>query len=277
MDKRADRAGQHESGGSADEVYEAIKALIVNGSVRSGSAISQVALAQRLGVSRTPVREALRRLQAEGWIEARHQQRMRIAAVTPDALDALYATRIFLEGTAVALTVPRMSGDDLREIKSASQTIEWHEDGSFDAKLDSQLAHFKGLVIQHAGNGLRAAIADLWEKCERVRRMYAVVSPGAMLVSRDEHQALLRAYLTGAVDDAVFVATRHLGRTALAVISYMDPDHEPRAIRFALSQTARPLAQQGPAPLLNIVGDGPVIRPTRLAAQTQGEKKKTGA
>lgn len=277
MDKKVGRGAHQAPGGSADEVYEAIKALIVGGSVRSGSAISQVALAQRLGVSRTPVREALRRLQAEGWIEARHQQRMRIAAVTPDALDALYATRIFLEGTAVALTVPRMTPEDLREMKQASQAIEWHEDGSFDAKLDSQLAHFKSLVIQHAGEGLRAAIADLWEKCERVRQMYAVVSPGAMLVSRDEHQALLRAYLTGAVDDAVFVATRHLGRTALAVISYMDPDYEPRAIRFALSQTARPLAQQAPGPLLNVVGAGPVIRSTRPAAQPQGDKKKTGA
>jgi DNA-binding GntR family transcriptional regulator len=80
MDKRAGRGGYQAPSGSADEVYEAIKALIVNGSLRSGSAISQVALAQRLGVSRTPVREALRRLQAEGWIEARHQQRMRRAS-----------------------------------------------------------------------------------------------------------------------------------------------------------------------------------------------------
>jgi DNA-binding GntR family transcriptional regulator len=277
MDKRAGRGGYQAPSGSADEVYEAIKALIVNGSLRSGSAISQVALAQRLGVSRTPVREALRRLQAEGWIEARHQQRMRIAAVTPDALDALYATRIFLEGTAVALTVPRMTAEDLRQMKQASQAIEWHDDGSFDAKLDAQLAHFKGLVIQYAGEGLRAAIADLWEKCERVRQMYAVVSPGAMFVSRDEHQALLRAYLSGAVDDAVFVATRHLGRTALAVISYMDPDYEPRAIRFALSQTARPLAQQAQTPLLNVVGAGPVIRTNRMATQPHGDKKKTGA
>ena len=82
------------------------------------------------------------------------------------------------------------------------------------------------------------------------------VSVANIAFGRDEHRALLAAYMTRAQDDAVFVASRHLGRTALAVIGYVAPDFEPRAIRHALAKTAS--ASLGAPSVLSVVGEGPI-------------------
>ena len=256
-------AAQEEAGAPKpdfDGVYQSIKALITEGTLRSGAAVSQLQLTRMLGVSRTPIREALRRLQAEGLLEAERNRRMRVTAIKPDELDSAYATRIFLESMGVALTVPHMTADDLAELQTASRAIDWDRALDDLQAQDRHLSHFKLLAMKHAGEGVRAAVAQQFDRCERVRKIYQMVSPGSVAVSRDEHLALLDAYLRGATDDAVFVASRHLGRTALAVLGYMAPDYEPRAVRYALAQTGRAVSAQGTGPVLNVIGNGPVRR-----------------
>ena len=256
----------------ADDVYRAVKSSIISGEFASGAALSSVAITQRLGVSRTPVREALRRLQAEGLLDATRNRRMRVTGITPAELDATYATRIFLESMSVALTVPRMSDADLLDLQSASRAINWSKTITHVAAYDAQLATFKLMAMKYAGEGVRAAVAHHFERCERVRLMYQMVSPGSVAISRDEHLALLRAYLARDVAQAVFVASRHLGRTALAVLGYLSPDFEPHALRFALAQTGQFNTVPKTTPVLNLIGDGPVARRVQTGRQGRGRK-----
>jgi len=237
--------------------YSAIKALITSGEVPSGSPLSQLDLTRRLGISRTPVREALRRLQAEGLVVAEHNKRMRVTAVTPDDLDTIYATRVLIESMGVALSVPRMTSPDLDELQALSSAINWdYGDGDSDER-DRQLLEFKLLAMKYAGSGVQSEVSLLFGRCERVRKIYQMVSPGSLVVGQEEHKALLNAFLEGDTDRAVFVASRHLGRTALAVIGYMAPDYEPRALRYALCQTAIPVSAEKSAAHVNVIGSGP--------------------
>jgi len=271
-------AGQEPGHGDrldADAVYESIKTLITDGVLKSGAAVSQLQLTRMLGVSRTPIREALRRLQAEGLLAAERNRRMRVTVVTPGELDAIYATRIFLESMGVALTVPYMSAEDRAQLQEASRAIDWNCALRDPQRHDRHLSHFKLLAMKYSGDGVLAAVAEQFDRCERVRKIYQSVSPGNVAVGRDEHNALLAACLRGATDDAVFIASRHLGRTALAVIGYMAPDYEPRAVRFALNQTGRGVSHPMNGPLLNVVGTGPVRR-ARDASDKNTDDQNTG-
>lgn len=265
-DERHKRGGQERAPAAStarvlrdsDAVYGAVKSLITDGVLPSGSAISQLELTRRLGVSRTPIREALRRLQAEGLLDGQPNRRMRVTAITPEELDAVYSTRIFLESMAVALSVPRMTDADLAELQAASQAIDWTCVLSDPQRHDRQLANFKLLAMKYAGEGVRRAVSEQFDRCERVRKIYQGVSVANVNFARDEHRALLSAYLRRAQEEAVFVASRHLGRTALAVIGYVAPDFEPRAIRYALAKAAS--ATLGAMSVLSVVGEGPVRR-----------------
>ena len=251
-------------------VYQSIKALITDGTLKSGDAISQLELTRMFGVSRTPIREALRRLQAEGLLDAERNHRMRVTVVTPGELDAIYSTRIFLESMGVALSLPHMSSADLEELQAASRAMDWNDALQNPQQHDRDLSRFKQLAMKYSGDGILAAVAEQFDRCERVRKIYQAVSPGNVTVGRDEHNALLDAYLRCSTEDAVFIASRHLGRTALAVIGYMAPDYEPRAVRFALTQTGRGVSLPMNGPLLNVVGAGPV----RRAKDASGSRDK---
>lgn len=241
--------------------YSAIKALITSGEYPSGAPLSQLDLTRRFGISRTPVREALRRLQAEGLVDAEHNKRMRVSSLTPDDLDTIYAMRVLIESMGVALSVPRMTQADLEELKSYSDAINWEYDKSDSEERDRQLLDFKLLAMKYAGSGVQGEVSALFGRCERVRKMYQVVSPGSLIVAHEEHRALLNAFLTHDIDKAVFVASRHLARTALAVIGYMAPDFEPRALRFALNMTSNPVSADGAVAFVNVIGSGPRTAP----------------
>ena len=253
----------------SDAVYMAIKKLITDGVLPSGSAISQLELTRRFAVSRTPIREALRRLQAEGLLDAERNRRMRVSTITPDELDAIYSTRILLESMAVALSVPRMSDADLEALQSASLAIDWACAVSDAPRHDKQLAYFKLMAMKYAGEGVCRAIADQFDRCERVRKIYQSVSTANVAFARDEHHALLDAYLRRDQDEAVYIASRHLGRTALAVIGYVAPDYDPCAIRYALAKSAPARMAEG-SMVLNIVGEGPVTRRRTAPAIRKG-------
>src|SRR5260370_978 len=82
-------------------VHAYLRECILDGTLSPGTKLSQVSLAAQLGLSRTPLREVLRMLQEEGLAEIEPNQRTREAALDPQALDAIYASPIRLERTAL--------------------------------------------------------------------------------------------------------------------------------------------------------------------------------
>ncbi len=123
-DKAAPHHGSDErrAGGrrrSADVVHEALREAILSGGLPQGAVLSQVQLAQQFGVSRTPLREALRMLQVEGFVDSVPNRRVRVAEVSVGDLEQLYAQRIVLEALAVRLSVPYFSADDFAAMRRA--------------------------------------------------------------------------------------------------------------------------------------------------------------
>src|SRR5437660_7335913 len=101
------------------QVHEHLRQRILDGTMPPGAVLSQVQLAQQLGVSRTPLREALRLLQEERLVVAEHNHRVRVAGINLEELESLYASRIMLEPLALALTIPRLSQSEFDALDQA--------------------------------------------------------------------------------------------------------------------------------------------------------------
>src|SRR6516165_10707210 len=117
-----DRDGH--DGGAAPElstevVHDRLRRAILRGEFDPKVPLSQVQLAARLGVSRTPLREALRMLQREGLIYSEPNRRVRVAELSVADLEQLYAARVLIETLAVRLTVPKFDTQDLAALNDS--------------------------------------------------------------------------------------------------------------------------------------------------------------
>lgn len=227
--KRGPRSG-------AQDVYEAVRRDILNGVYRPGDILNQVHIAVQYGVSRTPVREALRMLQAEGLAEAQFKHRIRVTPITPSEIDAVYAIWILLDALAVSLTIPRMSADELDELRRALNEMNKHSPLKVGINDEWRELHidFHRLLTMHAGPDLATARKNCQLAAERARRTSRLASdPDSWLASEAEHTAIVEAYAQGEVAKAREIICGQFSRVALTVIGNLDPSYEPVAIRQA--------------------------------------------
>ena len=101
-------------------VHAYLRERILDGTLTPGTKLSQVALAEQLGVSRTPLREVLRMLQEEGLVENEPNQRTRVAGLDPQELDDVYGCRILMETLALSMTIGEFGAAPRREASGCS-------------------------------------------------------------------------------------------------------------------------------------------------------------
>jgi DNA-binding GntR family transcriptional regulator len=220
------------------QVHECLRRRILDGTLPPGTILSQVQLAQELGVSRTPLREALRLLQEERLVLAEHNHRVRVADINLEELETLYASRIMLEPLALALTIPHFTEGDFDAL---AQTLEDMSAASAQHDPDAWEAangRFHERLVVHAEERMRASIKRSIEASERYCRIKFQTIPNAREVAEAEHAAIFAACGDRNADTAVDLLARHLARSALTVIAHVDPAYEPTAVRTALRLVA---------------------------------------
>lgn len=193
-----------------DQVYSAIRDRITGGSLRRGARIHQEDLAEELGVSRTPVREALRRLAAEGLVEMRTNRGARVADVGQDDMQAAYAARLVIEPGAARLAAAQLPAGPVARMRSAlaaQRRAVPNVRRSFEANREFHIA-----LVQASGNEyLLQFVQRLW-----VARIGEVIyerqseTPERMGLDADEHEQILLAIESGNGRRAESLTRRHL-------------------------------------------------------------------
>lgn len=215
------------------QVYTQLRNAILDGDLGADSVLSQVQLAKQLGVSRTPLREALRTLEREGLVESLPNRRTRVAAFEPRDLDELYGTRIMLECLGIMLAVPLMEDSDLEELAAAQAEMAALAKRQDQEAWEVPHARFHEILRTHMGERLRRQSEELSDHAERYRRVY-LHEPRAWAGATREHDAIEAACRER---DQILTAElrgRQLARTALTLLVEMAPEYEPRAIRGAM-------------------------------------------
>ncbi|HEY5333278.1 MAG TPA: GntR family transcriptional regulator [Solirubrobacterales bacterium] len=224
-----------EGGGTgADIVYAKLRESILDGSLAPGLAVSQVQLARKLGVSRTPLREALRMLQREGLVEGRANRMVRVAPLSIADIEELYVVRIANEALGIRLTVPRMGESD---DKFLGECVERMTAFAATGDLESWERHhlaFHVRLVRSGGKRLGSLLSELSDHAERYRRLYIKSEPRAMSVGAVEHEAILAACLERDSALASRELARHLSRTALTTLTHIAPEHDPVMVRTTL-------------------------------------------
>jgi DNA-binding GntR family transcriptional regulator len=217
-------------------VHRALRDAILRSEIPEGSWLSQVQIAKRFGVSRGPVREALRLLQREGLIEAEINHRARVSQFSIDDLEQLYATRIVTEALSLNVSVPRFSDEELAELKRLLHQLDELAGVDVDRWEDVH-RQFHLALVAHAGERLLRMIEQSIDHSERYRRVYITQGPRAWSIGATEHHEIVDACLDRDATAASALLARHLSRTALTVFMLVAPEHNPELIRMALRQT----------------------------------------
>jgi DNA-binding GntR family transcriptional regulator len=194
--------------------YEHLRALILAGDLTPGSRLGQAALAEQFGTSRTPVREALRRLAGEGLVEFHQNRGFRTSDLGLEAVLRRLDVRLILEPGIAALAAGRRSEEDLRALAAAIEREAAAADsaGAHDASRD-----FHILLSRATQNTeLERSLESLWI-VEVGRRLMARRAAVHDWRTRDieEHLQILEAVQEKEADAAAEVMTRHI-RDAIA-------------------------------------------------------------
>jgi DNA-binding GntR family transcriptional regulator len=228
--------------GSALSAYRALRAAILSGELPPGSPVSQVKLAAAYGISRAPLREGLRLLQNEGLVTAIHNRRMRVAPLTLEDLEELYALRLLTETLAVALSVPLLTDEELERARATNDAMHASIEADDVAAADAPHREFHLGLVAQAGQRMQAQVADLWDHAERYRSTLlegpAVRVATHVQLSAAEHDAILEAAETRDGDLCAQGIAKQLTRVGLDVMATLDPTHDPRILRIAIREVA---------------------------------------
>ena len=206
-----------------DQAYQAIRRRILDNVFPPGYQALESELAQALGISRTPVREALIRLQKEGLVSVVPRHGMRVLPVSPNDMAEIYAVLTALECAAAEIVAARgPSEDELKPLTLASRDM----DRALKADdLDAWAAadeRFHRTLVELAGNRmLRETVENFWDRAHRARMITLRMRPKPVN-STKEHTQLVERLRAGDAKGAVEVNRAHRARASRELLSLFE-------------------------------------------------------
>ena len=206
---------------SAGRTLDTLREDILRGILPAGARLGEVEIAERLGVSRTPVREALSRLAAEGLVELAPNRGARVASWTVDELEGVFALRSLLEPQLTALAVPHATAADLDELDHlAARMVELGDrrhDGDLDALVPLNRAFHDRLVALAAAPALATALAAAVHS-PLVARNFHAYDAVSLHRSTAHHVEIVAALRAGDPEWARAVMTAHIRNARAAMV-----------------------------------------------------------
>ena len=180
-------------------VYDELRHRLITGRIAPGVGISTRGLAQQLGVSQMPVRDALSRLAAEGAVEIRSKRKIMVPMMTAERLEEVMHCRLLLEPEAAALALPAIDAKLARALRAVDSMIDAAlESGDVNAYMENNYA-FHFLIYRARGEGvLTRMIETLWMRFGPLMRVVYGRVGTARLV--DQHQQAMDAIARGDVE-----------------------------------------------------------------------------
>lgn len=177
-----------------EKILENIRDAILKGDLKPGERVSEPDIAERYGISRTPIREAFRQLESEGYLTVIPRKGAVVAKHSEKDIEEFYSIKSVLEGYAAQLAAERMTPKDIDKLEAINNRLE-KLSKSKDVKTFFR-AHneFHEYFIRAAGNKkLHELIQQLLKKFEYLR-IASLSMPGRMEISVQEHKKIIEAF-----------------------------------------------------------------------------------
>lgn len=206
---------------ASERVADILAQRILSGELRPGERIKQDELAAELGISRIPVRDALRILETRGLVSLKANAGARVTSLTVKDMDMSYRLREMLEPMLLADSIPRLTDADLDEMADLKRQLEELQDLGEYLTLSRAFhwASFRG----HDSPLLAQIVERLWDTTQSYRLAYARLSlkdAERWSVMRAERDLLFRAIRRREADMAAKLLAIHIQRTRMALLPY---------------------------------------------------------
>ena len=205
---------------AAERAYDAIRGGILDGTFELGARLPEEEVAARAGVSRTPVREALRKLAAEGFVTFAPNRGAQVASWSDDDLEEIFDLRALLESRGAALAAQRIDAPHLATLHDLADGMEQATRRATGAALDrvAELNNrFHRTILDVAGSRRLHALLDTVIVLPLVHRTFHRYTSAALRRSMHHHRELLAAFEAGDGEWAASVMRTHVlaARTVL--------------------------------------------------------------
>ncbi len=177
-----------------EKILETIREAILKGTLKPGEKVAEPELAERFGISRTPIREAFRQLESEGYLTVIPRKGAVVTSLSERDVEEFYAIKSILEGYAARIAAEQLTERDIERLEGINNRLEQlARDG--DVKTFFRVHNeFHELFIRAAGNEkLFELIGHLMMKFNRPR-MASLSLPGRMEISVQEHHKIIEAF-----------------------------------------------------------------------------------
>ena len=205
-----------------ESVFLALEEEILSGKLKKGESLAENSLSARLGVSRTPLRGAMHRLDEEGLIEIVPNRGAVVIGIGDEELVDIYKIRIRLEGLASSEAAKRISEDDLKRLRDSVELSEFYiakQDAEHLKELDSE---FHNIIYKASGNRLLCKTLTELHRNIKFYRKRSLGVANRLEKSIAEHREILSAIESGDSEAADRVTSAHIEAALNNLLSVKD-------------------------------------------------------
>ena len=202
------------------QVFDKIRSDILNGKYKRGEELVESSIGKELGISRTPVREAIRQLELEGLVQLVPNKGAFVTGISEKDVRDIYLIRARLEGLAARMAAKNITPELLDAMEETVVLSEYHAKKEHYEQVCEMDSKFHKLLDKASGSRiLEHTLTDFHQYVQRVR-MASIMKKRRMEKSNDEHDAILTAIREHDEEKAELVATRHISNTVENLKNY---------------------------------------------------------
>lgn len=198
-----------------NKVFKYIKSQIINGVYSPGETLLELKLADELGVSRTPVREAIRLLEVEGLVETTAKKGAVVLGISHKDVEDIYAIRELVEGLAARLAVERMSPLELRDMQKTFDLMEFYAQKNDVEELAELDNRFHQLIYEASGSKILNLTLSNLHQYIQLARLESLKKKNRLPCTIAEHRAILDAFINHDPETAEKALTEHVKQARL--------------------------------------------------------------
>ncbi len=210
-------------------VCESLREAIRRGILKPGERIMEIQLAEELGVSRTPVREAIRKLELEGYVVMMPRRGTYVANMSIRDINEIFEIRTSLESLSNGLAAEHITDEELEHLQRLLVIIGGYiKEGNMEKIVETDI-EFHDLMYHAARNQrLVGIISNLRDQLTRFRTL-SMSHPGRLEATLEEHKAIVEAIANGDRRSASKAAERHMENSEKTLLQAMEAMKEKRS------------------------------------------------
>lgn len=203
------------------KIYNKLKDDILNGVYKPGDSLIEMKLAEELGVSRTPVREAIRQLELEGLVGSIPNKGVFVEGVTEQDVNDIYEIRKLIEGLAVRWATEKMTDEKLANLKDTLDLMEFYTIKGETNKVSTMDTRFHDIIFEACDSKpLRSVLTHLHHFIQRARLVSIGVS-GRAENALKEHREIYESIAAKDIDAAEKAVQKHIQSAGKNLYPYL--------------------------------------------------------